>query len=67
MYDTTVQNGAYAYGTIAQYSCDHAHVLVGVNNRTCTGDGSSIGGSFDEDLPECQGILKIGYSGVMLV
>ena len=60
-----MQNGAYSYGTVAQYSCDPAHVLVGADNRTCTGDGSSVSGSFDGELPECQGIL-IPYYRVTL-
>ncbi len=49
-------NGNYPLDVIAIYVCNTGFVLVGENNRTCTGDGSSITGAFNGVAPICEGM-----------
>ncbi len=46
--------GNYVFDVTADHSCDAGFSLVGVNTRTCTGDGSSINGAFDGVAPTCE-------------
>ncbi len=47
-------NSNYAFDVVANYSCYNGFSLVGNNKRRCTGDGSSITGSFDGVAPTCE-------------
>ncbi len=47
-------NGTLEFGIEAVYSCNTGFSLVGSNNRTCTGDGSSTTGAFDRVAPTCE-------------
>ncbi len=49
------ENGELVFGTVAMYGCNTGFSLVGNNNRTCTGDGSSTTGSFNGVAPICEG------------
>ncbi len=49
------QSNSYAFNVEATYSCDTGFFIVNNNTRTCTGDGSSITGSFDGEAPTCEG------------
>ncbi len=42
-----IGNGSYPFNTMATYSCNTGFSLVGENNRTCNGDGSSTTGTFN--------------------
>ncbi len=48
------ENGTYIFAVVATYSCDTGFYLVGNDSRTCTGDGSSIIGTFDGSASTCQ-------------
>ena len=52
-------DGSLSNGTVATHNCDSGHMLVGSSTRTCTGDGSSIMGYFDEEEPFCRGLSII--------
>ncbi len=52
---TTDEDGFHSFNTIAIYSCNTGFSPVGGNNRTCTGDGSSINGTFNGVAPTCEG------------
>ena len=49
--DTTAP---YDFGTTATHSCNSAYSLVGVEIRTCGGNGSSITGEWDMIEPSCE-------------
>ena len=51
------QNNSYAFNVVATYRCDTEFSLVGNSNRTCTGDGSSVIGTFNGEAPNCEGKL----------
>ena len=53
--DVEDESGNLNFETQSTYSCDTGFFLVGINTRTCTGDGSSITGSFDGEAPTCEG------------
>ncbi len=44
------ENSTYIFAVVATYSCDTGFYLVRNDSRTCTGDGSSIIGTFDGQL-----------------
>ncbi len=44
------ENSTYIFAVVATYSCDTWFYLVRNDSRTCTGDGSSIIGTFDGQL-----------------
>ncbi len=46
--------GNYVFNVTANYSCYTGFSLVGDNKRMCTGDGSSITGTFDGVAPTCE-------------
>ncbi|XP_064395003.1 uncharacterized protein LOC135342233 isoform X1 [Halichondria panicea] len=48
------ENGTYIFAVVATYVCDTGFYLVGNDSRTCTGDGSSIIGTFDGSASTCQ-------------
>ncbi len=48
------QSNSYTFNVMATYSCDTGFSLLGDNTRTCTGDGSSIIGAFDGEVPTCE-------------
>ena len=52
--DDRDQNESYAFNVVVTYSCDTGFSLVGISNRTCTGDGSSTTGAFNGAAPICQ-------------
>ncbi len=61
------ENGNLEIGAEAVYSCNTGLSLVGSNNRTCTGDGSSTTGTFDGVAPTCERELtKVSYFDVIL-
>ncbi len=47
-------NGSWVFGAEAVYSCNAGFSLVGSSMRTCTGDGSSATGNFDDIAPTCE-------------
>ncbi len=49
------ENNTYIFAVVATYSCNTGFSLVGDNTRTCTGDGSTTTGSFDGEVPTCEG------------
>ena len=52
--DTTAP---YDFGTTATHSCNSGYSLVGVEVRTCGGDGSSVTGGWDSSEPTCERTL----------
>ena len=54
---TADENGNYDFYVMATYNCDTGFFLVGDNSTTCTGNGSSITGTFDGLVPICEGKL----------
>ena len=64
-----LQNGAIRYRTdkmepfhirtVAFHSCDEGYYLKGNEQRTCTGDGLSVVGSWSGFAPNCTG--TVGY------
>ncbi len=55
-YNDVADDGNLKFETQATYGCDTGFYLVGINTKTCTGDGSSITGAFDGLVPICEGI-----------
>ncbi len=57
-------NNNYAFDVVVNYYCDTVFSLVGNSSRTCSGDGSSTAGAFDEGAPTCERKcnLVIGHS-----
>ncbi len=49
------KNGSYSLNAVAIYTCNTGFSLVGISNRTCTGDGSSTTGAFNGVAPTCEG------------
>ncbi len=49
------RDGLYAFNVVASYSCDTGFTVIGGLTRTCTGDGSSVVGVFDDLAPTCEG------------
>ena len=54
--DTTAP---YDFGTTATHSCNSGYCLVGVEVRTCGGDGSSVTSGWDSIDPTCERKLTI--------
>ncbi len=52
---TSNGNSSYPFNSMAIFSCNTGFSLVGGNNRTCTGDGSSTTGTFNGVNPICEG------------
>ena len=48
------QNNSYDFNVMATYNCDTGFSLVGDQTRTCTGDGNSTTGAFNEVPPTCE-------------
>ena len=63
-----LENGAIRYGTdtvepfhfktVAFHSCDEGYYLKGNEQRTCTGDGLSVVGSWSGFAPNCTGTVE---------
>ena len=62
--DTTAP---YDFGTTATHSCNSGYSLVGVEVRTCGGDGSSVTGGWDSREPTCERTLAILTSSTPLL
>ncbi len=61
------ENSAFSFNVVATYTCATGFSLVGGNNRTCTGDGSSTTGAFNGVAPTCEGVFKMNrYDCVFL-
>ena len=49
-----VESDHLEFGKQAIYNCSTGFALVGNTTRTCTGDGSSITGFFEGEIPTCE-------------
>ncbi len=54
LFNGDMVNRNFEFGAEAVYSCDTGFSLVGISNRTCTGDGSSTTGAFNGVAPTCE-------------
>ncbi len=47
--------GEVEYATVAVHECDEGFFLVGVENRTCTGDDTGTTGRWTDNASVCSG------------
>ena len=45
------------FGSVCNFSCSVGFGIVGASSLTCSGDGSSTTGSYDNPAPTCEGQL----------
>ena len=62
-FDTSLD---YDFGTTATHTCNSGYSLVGVEIRTCGGDGTSTIGEWNLSEPSCERKLILSTTLVLL-
>lgn len=55
---STIEENGFSFGTFATHTCNAGFFREGNENRECSGDGSSVNGTWTGTAPICGGIVR---------